>query len=336
MMGTLFFHSYLFAFSFWSSFALGALALLMIYQLTGGAWGKAIEPLLIAMSRTIYAVALLFVPLAFGVDKIYRWSAFSSSLIAREKDQSAYLNLFSFSIRSIFYFFIWSVVAYFLTRWSERLRTNPGELSTQVKVKRLSAGGLVVYGFTVSFASIDWVMSLEPTWSSTIYGAVYTIAQGLSSFAFILFLLPYLTENLSKKVLNDLANILLAFIMLWAYVSFVQYLIIWSGNIPDEALWFNHRRHGGWGYLVTLIASFQFSGPFIFLLFKELKTNIRLLSKIGLLIVLIRAIDVYWLIMPAFHPESFTLHLSDPLVFVVVGLLWILSFRWSWRRGLHA
>jgi hypothetical protein len=335
-MGATFFHSYLFAFCFWSSFALGASALLMIYHLTGGAWGKAVEPVLIALTRTIYATAVLFIPLYFGTGKIYSWAVSPEMMSAKEKAQSIYLNPFAYSLRSIFYFVAWSILAYFLTAWSVRLRKTPDDIQTQIKVKRLSAGGLVLYGFTVSFASIDWVMSLEPSWYSTVYGMVYTVAQGLSAFALILFLLPRFTENLPKKVIKDLANILLAFIMLWAYVSFVQYLIIWSGNIPEEALWFNHRRHGGWGYVITLIVSFQFAGPFIFLLFKDLKTNVKRLSQIGLLILLIRIIDVFWLIMPAFHPLTWTIHLTDFFAFIVVGAAWIMSFRWTWRREIHA
>jgi hypothetical protein len=334
-MGSIFFHSYLFAFCFWSSFALGASALLMIYQLTGGAWGKAVEPVLIALTKTIYATALLFIPLFFGIDKIYSWSVSPETMSAKEKAQSIYLNAFAYSARSVFYFAAWMVLAYFLTKWSTKLRNSPEDLRTQEKVKRLSAGGLVLFGFTVSFASIDWVMSLEPSWYSTVYGMVYTIAQGLSAFALVLFLLPRFTKNLPTKVLKDLANILLAFIMLWAYVSFVQYLIIWSGNIPEEALWFNHRRHGGWQYLITVIASFQFAGPFIFLLFKDLKTNVKRLSQLGLFILVIRSIDVFWFIMPAFHPLGWSVHLSDVLIFAVVGVIWLTSFRWTWRREIY-
>jgi hypothetical protein len=333
-MSTLFFHSYLFGFCFWSNFALGASALLMIYQLTGGAWGKAIEPILIAMTRTIYVTAALFIPLFFGINQIYTWATSVNSHTPREQAQAFYLNPLSFSVRSVIYFILWGLVAYFLARWSDRLRIAPDDLHIREKVKRLSAGGLVLYAFSVSFASIDWVMSLEPSWYSTVYGMVYGVAAGLSAFAFVLFTLPYFSHNVSKKALNDLANILLAFIMFWAYVSILQYVIIWSGNIPKEALWFNHRRHGGWGYLITLIASLQLAGPFLLLLFKDLKRDVKVLSTIGLLLLSIRTVDMFWLIMPAFHPEGWTIHLTDFWVFAAIGAVWILSFKWIWNRSL--
>jgi hypothetical protein len=282
------------------------------------------------MTRTIYAVAVLFIPIIFGIDKIYAWN---------NPAQHIYLNASAFSARSIFYFLAWGIVAYFLCRWSEKLRRSPEDHRTREKIKRLSAGGLVLYGFTVSFAAIDWVMSLEPSWYSTVYGLVYTIAQGLSAFAFILFILPRVYRKSappSKKALNDLANILLAYIMLWGYLSILQYLIIWSGNIPAEALWFNHRRHGGWEYLITGIATLQFAGPFIFLLFKDLKRNIQLLSSVGLFMLVIRIVDVFWFIMPAFHPSGWTVHLSDGLMFSAVGGAWILSFVWAWKRTAHS
>jgi hypothetical protein len=239
----------------------------------------------------------------------------------------------AYSVRSIFYFAVWCGLSFFLVRWSEKLRKDKFDSKTRSRIKALSAGGLILYAFTVSFASIDWVMSLEPSWYSTVYGMVYFVSQAMTAFGFVLFLLPRVSKNVSTKALNDLGNILLAFIMFWAYISFLQYLIIWSGNIPEEAIWFNHRRHGGWQYLITLIALVQFAGPFLFLLFKDLKKNVVLLGYLGLGVLLIRVVDVFWFIMPAFHPEGWFIRLSDGVLFLLIGCLWCLSFKWSWQRG---
>jgi hypothetical protein len=329
MMKSLFFQSYLFSFLFWSHLGIGSMPFLMMYHLTGGAWGKVVESTLIALTRTVYAVALLFIPLLFGLDKIYPWANHSLLLTPRMKDQAIYLNPAFFSIRAGIYFLIWSCLAFFLVRWSERLRSHPDDLQIRNRLKNLSGGGLVLYGYTVSFAAIDWVMSLEPSWSSTVYGMVYVLTQCLSAFAFVLFQLPKTSVPLPKKALNDLGNILLAVIMLWGYVSILQYVIIWSANIPEEALWFNHRTRGGWQYLITCLVALQFAGPFIFLLFKELKRNEVLLRRIGLALLLVRVFDVYWFVMPAFHPEGFVVHPITLGVWVLVGAVWLGAYRWS-------
>jgi hypothetical protein len=222
---------------------------------------------------------------------------------------------------------LWGILFHFLTKWSLKLRKTPNDEKLRKNLKSLSAGGLVLYGFTVSFSSIDWVMSLESQWYSTIFGMLYAVAQSLSAFALVLFLLPYSRKEISKKAMNDLGNILLALIMLWAYLSFVQYLIIWSGNIPEEASWFNHRSHSGWQYVITFIACLQFLGPFILLLFKDLKTNIKVMSRVGFALVIIRGADVFWFIAPTFHSDRFSVNAFDLGLIATIGIVWVFSLR---------
>jgi len=326
---TLFFQSYLFSFIFWSSFPFGALALLMIYQLTAGEWGDAIAPALIALTRTLYGTAVLFIPLGWGVESIYSWANPARILTTQLSPNITFLNPFAFRMRSVVYYVIFGLLSYFILRWSEKLLRDPEDQATRSKIKALAAAGLILFAFTISFASIDWLMSLEPTWSSTVFGMVYAAAQVLGALSFVLLILPTVNDNVSPKALNDLGNLLFAVIMFWAYVSFLQYLIIWSGNIPKESTWFNHRSRGGWQYLILIIALFQFSAPFLLLLFKKIKRNPRPLSLVALLILLVRVIDVLWFVMPSFYPKKVELFSQLITSFFAVGGVWCALFAWS-------
>ncbi len=333
-----FLRSYLAAFMFWVGVALGCTAILMLQHLTGGAWGLVIRRMLESASRTFYMLALLFVPLALGVTRLYPWArpgAADHDELLRHK--SAYLNVPFFLGRAALYFAIWICLAHFLNKWSgEQDRT--GDPAWLRKLQLLGGPGLVLYGATVTFAAIDWVMSLDPHWFSTIFGVLFMGAQGVSALAFIILITTLLarrrpfSEIIHPAHLHDLGKLLLAFVMLWAYFNFSQYLIIWSGNLPEEITWYLHRTRGGWQWIGLLLVLFHFALPFVLLLSRDTKRNFRLLASIAGLIILMRFVDLFWLVAPNFHSEGLSLHWMDFLTPVGLGGFWLSAFLGQLRK----
>jgi hypothetical protein len=330
-----FFRSYLSAFLFWMGIALGCLAVVMLHHVTGGAWGLPIRRPLESGTRTLPLMLLLFLPIVLGAGKIYEWAdpaAVAHDPILRHK--SLYLNLPFFIGRAALYFAAWLALAYFLNRWSlDQDRT--GERPIARRLQLLSSAGLVAYGLTVTFASIDWAMSLEPHWFSTMYGVLFIAGQGLSAFAFIVALLvllagtPPLAGFVAQRHYHDLGKLMLAFVMFWAYVSFSQYLIIWSGNLPEEIPWYLRRLQGGWGWIGVALVLLHFVLPFLLLLPASANRNPRILGTVAAIVVLMRAVDVFWLTQPAFAGSRFRLHWMDVLAPVGVGGLWLAAFLWQ-------
>ena len=244
-----FFRSYLLAYLFWIGIALGCLAIVMLHHLSGGAWGIVIRRLLESATRTLPLMALLFLPIVFGLSHLYEWArpeALGDKIL---RHKSLYLNVPFFLARAALYFAAWIAVVYFLNKWSlKQDQTAAPSLSRQLEL--LSGPGLVIYGATMTFASIDWVMSLEAHWFSTIYGLSFMVGQVLGAFAFVIaaaILLSSrkpLSEVISSEHLHDLGKLLLAFVMLWAYLAFSQFLIMYSGNLPEEIPWYMRRQQG--------------------------------------------------------------------------------------------
>lgn len=330
-----FFRSYLFATVFWGGIALGSLAILMLRYITGGAWGVPIRRPLEAATRTLPFVALLFVPLLFGLNRLYEWARPED--VARDpvlQHKAPYLNVPFFVGRGVFYVAAWLALAFFLNRWSmEQDRVPSRGLNRRLQV--LSSGGLVAYGLTITFWSIDWLMSLEPHWYSTMYGVLLIAGQGLSGLAFAtavtILLARYkpLSDILGPEHLHDLGKLLLAFVMFWAYVSFSQYLIIWAGNLPEEIPWYLRRLQGGWGWFGIALIVLHFALPFLLLLPADANRNPRILSTVATLVVLMRGVDLFWLIRPAFSPARFDLHWLDLAAFVAIGGIWLTIFLWQ-------
>ena len=330
-----FFRSYLSAFLFWMGIALGCLAVVMLHHVTGGAWGLPIRRPLESGTRTLPLMLLFFLPIVLGAGKIYEWAdpaAVAHDPILRHK--SLYLNLPFFIGRAALYFAAWLVLAYFLNRWSlDQDRTGDRPIARRLQL--LSSAGLVAYGLTVTFASIDWAMSLEPHWFSTMYGVLFIAGQGLSAFAFIVALLvllagtPPLAGFVAQRHYHDLGKLMLAFVMFWAYVSFSQYLIIWSGNLPEEIPWYLRRLQGGWGWIGVALVLLHFVLPFLLLLPASANRNPRILGTVAAIVVLMRAVDVFWLTQPAFAGSRFRLHWMDVLAPVGVGGLWLAAFLWQ-------
>ena len=326
-----FYRSYLVGFVFWNGLALGCLAVLGLQYLTGGAWGIAIRRLLESGTRTLPLMALLFVPLAFGLHHIYEWS--HADAVAKDallQKKALYLNAPFFLGRAVLYFTLWLGFAWLLNRWS--LEQDEGRQGMTRRLRLTGAGGLVVYALTVTFASIDWVMSLEPHWFSTMYGVLFMVSQALGALALMIAALVLLSRRkpLSDFVqpshLHDLGKMLFAFVMVWSYVSFSQYLIVWSGNLPEEIPWYLARFNGGWGWVGFLVLVGQFLLPFLLLISRTANRNPRILITAAALVVAVRFVDVLWLILPAFSRARFTLHWMDLAVPIGIGGLWLAVF----------
>ena len=327
-----FFRSWLFALLFWLGLSVGCLSLAMIHHLTGGRWGLVIRRIVEAGGRTIFACGLLFVPLAFGLKDLYTWARPND--VAADpllQHKSLYLNPSFFLARTVLYFLVWAALAHFLSAWSRDLdRGEDDGISRRLRI--LSGGGLVLLGLTITFASIDWAMSLDARWFSSIYGMVFMAGQALSALCFAVVVLAMLghTPPLSQVVrstdAHDLGKLLLAFLMLWAYVSFSQFLIIWSGNLPDEVSWYRARLGGGWGRVGLLVVLFHFAVPFVLLLSRELKRNLQRLGFLAAGLLAARGVELYWLVGPELHREAPAAYWMDVAAWAAIGGLWMSFF----------
>ena len=330
-----FFRSYLVAYLFWTGIALGSFAIVMLHHLTGGGWGFVIRRLLEAGTRTLPLMAVLFVPLLFGLPDLYVWARpaeVASDPILQHK--SLYLNIPFFLIRTAGYFAIWIGVTYFLNKWSvEQDRTAEPLLTRRLQV--LSGPGLVLYGLTATFASIDWAMSLEPHWLSTIYGVMFIVGQVLATLALMIPMALLLADReplsnvVSPAYLVDLGNFLLAFVMLWAYMAFSQYIVIWSGNLPEEIPWYLHRTTGGWQWIALFLIIFHFAVPFLLLLSRVTKRSVQMLSAVAAALIVARFVDLFWLVVPAFHHTGVHIHWMDLVAPIGIGGIWMWFFIWQ-------
>jgi hypothetical protein len=332
-----FFQSYLTAYMFVLGATLGCLALGMIHQLSGGAWGVVTRRLIGAASRVLPVLTLLFLPIALGIGHLYEWShaeAVAADEILRGKQ--LYLNTPFFLARAAVYFLAWNALTYFLNKWSLEQDRNPDPAIAR-RMQRLSGGGLLVYGLTVTFASFDWMMSLDPHWYSTIYGVLLMGGQGLTALAVLIIALAWLSRRPPLDAIvvpahfHDLANLMLAFVMLWAYFSFSQYLIIWSGNLPEEITWYLHRQQGGWRFVGPALIVFHFAVPFVLLLFRSVKRTAPLVWKIAAGILVAKLVDLFWLIAPEFHREGLSISWLDIVLPLTLTALWLGCFIWQLR-----
>jgi hypothetical protein len=327
-----FFRSYLVGYVFWLGVPVGCLGLLMIHHLVGGTWGFVIQRSLESSVRTFPVTALLFVPLLFGLPELFLWArpeAIAQDPVLQQK--AAYLNLPAFISRAVLYFAIWSTLGSLLSRWSERQDRAAQPVMTP-RLQTLSGPGLVLYGLTVTFSAIDWLMSIEPRWYSTIFGMIFMVSHGLIGLAFAISVSYFLArrEPLSRViapwVLNDLGNLLLAFVMLWAYLSFSQFLLVWVENLQHEIPWYLHRMNGGWGVIAVALIALQFALPFVLLLSRAVKRKTATLGAVALGIALMHLIELFWFVVPTFHPEGIALHWTIFLAPIGIGGIWFTAF----------
>ena len=333
----MFYRSYLLAFVFWNGLAVGSLAVVMLQYLTGGAWGIAIRRPLEAAARTLPLCVLFFLPIVFGMHSLYEWT--HADVVAKDhllQKKTLYLNTPFFLVRTAVAFAAWLLLAYFLTRLSARQDAASDHKAIDRKLQKLSGGGLVLYALTVTWTSVDWVMSLEPHWYSTMYGVIFMVSQALAALAVATLAVLALSSRepmqgfLGGRTRHDLGKMMFAFVMIWAYINFSQYLIIWSGNIPEEIHWYLARFRGGWGLVGLVILLFHFVVPFLLLLSREANRNPRLLAGAAGLLVFMRFLDTAWLVLPAFSAGKMAIHWTDLTLPIGLGGLWV----WLYTRNL--
>jgi hypothetical protein len=331
-----FFRAYLLGFMCWLGVSLGSMAILMIRHLTGGGWGMVIRRILGAAMRTLPLLALLFIPIILGMHKLYIWAQPLDQIADKHLREhldnitKTYLTTNGFVIRAIFYFAIWNLLSYLLSHWS-RQTDRAGAPDNTERFKAVAGPGLILYGFTISFAAIDWVMSLDPSWISTIFGLVILIGEVLSAMCFavvverILFNYKPMSEMLSPDFVHDHGKWMLTFVMVWAYFNYSQWLIIWAGNLPSEITYYMRRLNGGWGYVGLFIVIFHFAIPFGTLLSRPFKRNIRKLVWLAVWLMLMRYLDLFWIIEPNFS-TTFHVTVADIVVPIAIGGFWLAYF----------
>jgi hypothetical protein len=327
-----FYQAYLVAYTFWMGVVLGAMALLMVQYLSGGVWGIVLRRPFEAAVRTLPVMTILFLPIVLGMHSLYEWShegiTATDALIAAKEP---YLNTPFFLVRQVIYFAIWNLMGFLLTKWSaEHDRT--GDPALLGKLANLSGPGLCVYFLTVTFAMVDWTMSVNPHWFSTIWGMLYIGGQGLSAFAFGIVVLVMLAQVaplnrvLTSHHFHDLGKFLFAFLMLWAYLSFSQFLIIWSANIPEEIPHYLNRWENSWRFLTIFIVVGHFMVPYALLLSRDLKRNSRKLRIIATWILLARLADYWWHVAPELHKDGMNVTLLDIALPLAIGGIFISLF----------
>ncbi len=334
-----FFRSYLVAFLFWVGIAVGALGVSMIHHLAGGRWGMVILRILEAATRTLPVLALLFLPLVFGLPQLYPWARPDEvATDALLQHKSAYLNAPFFLGRAAVYFVVWSLFAHLLSKWSRAIDEGGDHEAISKKLRGLSGGGLVVMALTITLAAVDWAMSLSPHWFSTVYGILFIVGQCLAALAFVVVLMAGFADQkpfaglVRREQIHDLGKLLLAFVMLWAYINLSQFLITWSGNLPEEIPWYLKRLQGGWQWLGLALVLFHFVLPFLLLLSRDLKRTAGLLGTVAGVILVFRLVDLFWLVAPETagghggQTAGFSVHWLDLGALLAVGGLWLLAF----------
>ena len=327
-----FFHAYLLAYLFWLAAALGGLALTMLQHLSGGGWGVVLRRTFEAAARTLPWMALLFVPLVFGLRDLYPWT--DTAMVAEDpilREKALYLNTPFFLARAAVCFAVWIGLALWLTRWSaEQDRT--GDPALAVRMRNTSAIGMVLYFITMTVAAIDWAMSLEPHWFSTMYGFLFVIGQALMGLSIAIVVARRLSrEAPMSSVFNaghfhDFGKLLFAFTMVWAYLSFSQFLIIWSANLPEEIPWYQHRTSHGWEYIGLALVAFHFAVPFIVLLSRRSKRNAAILAGMALWLIVARFLDLFFMIGPEAYTSGLGFHWLDVAAPVGLGGVWVALF----------
>jgi hypothetical protein len=334
-----FFLVYLFAHQFFLGLSLGALALLMIHHLTSGYWGYSARRFFESAVGNLALLAILFVPVFFGLPHLYPWK--NVSVIAADeilRSRLNYLNTPGYIIRSAAVFVIWIVMARLLLKWSADQDATTSVEPTR-KLRTLSGPGLVIYPVTMTFASLDWLMSLERDWYSTMFAVMICVGQVLSALAFVILLLSSATGSRqlgpiisTENTLHKIGNLLLAVTMMWAYLEFGQLLITWSGNLPHEISWYLNRVADGWRWVCVFVFLFNFFIPFFLLLMRPVKTQPKLLAGVAGCILIAHIADVWWTIAPSLHPEHFYFSPWTIVTFVGIGGIWSAAFLWNLER----
>jgi hypothetical protein len=331
-----FFWSYLFSYLLVLGLTVGSLGLLMLQHLTGGIWGIVIRRPLEAASRNLWLVLVMFIPIVLGMKYLYNGNGVEYGWLNAPKTgehalsawQQTYLTTGGYFVRAAIYFVIWFALTYLFNAWSKQQDSNPTDGALRQRIKSVAGPGIILYVLAVTFASIDWVMSISPQWASTIYGFIFVGSQAISAMCLMIITVVMLSRFepfagfLRPRHLHDLGKLLFAFNMLWAYFDFSQLLIIWSGNQPEEISFYRTRLYGQWGVVAVIVLVFSFALPFLVLLSQDVKRNARLVSKVALWMLFFRLVDLYWMTRPEFT-RSAVPHWLDIVVPVALMGLWV-------------
>jgi hypothetical protein len=322
-----FFRSYLLGFVFWAGIAFGCLAVQMLHALTGGRWGMPVRRALFSGSMTLPLVLLLFVPLLFGVRHVYPWAMETAAADPILQHKARYLNVPFFAVRAVLCILVWTALALVIYRRSiRRGLARPAGAS----VKVWSGPGILVGGLTMSIAAIDWLMSLDPHWYSTMFPVIVIVGQMLGAIAFAVCLMILEKHRAGDDVpipaLHDLGNLMLVFVMLWAYTSFSQYLIIYSGNLAEDTPFYVHRTDGGWQAVALALVLLHFAVPFLLLLSRRTKQSPRLLGALAAFLLVMRLVELFWTAAPNFYGHHLHLHWLDIAMPLGIGAVWLAFF----------
>jgi len=327
-----FFRSYLPAFCLVLGVTLGSLAISMLHHMSRGAWGLVIRRILEASSRTLPLVALFAVPLLFGLKHVYPWA--DAARVASDEilhHRAAYMNPAGVVVRLAVCLAIWTFFALGLSRLSKRQDDGP-EAGLERRMQLLAAPGLALYCLLITIVGIDLLMSTDAHWFSAIYGIYVVGGQAIAGMSFTLLVALFLAgrapfrEAVQDRHVHDWGKLLFAFTMLWAYFAVSQLVIVWSGDLPEEITFYKARVTGGWLAVSLALALFQFTVPFVFLLSANLKKNLRKLSAVALLLLVMRWVDLFWLVAPVWHPEGFALHWLDLTLPAALLGFWLAAF----------
>jgi hypothetical protein len=340
-----FYHSYIFSYMLILGLTVGSLGLLMLQHLTGGIWGMVIRRPLEAASRNLWLMLILFAPIVMGMKYLYSGNDSETGWLNAPKEgehaltswQQGYLTQGGFLTRAVVYFAIWIVLMVVFNNWSKQQDQESNGEGLKQKLKTLAAPGVILYILAMTFAAIDWVMSLSPRWASTIYGFLFVAGQAIAAMALMIAVIVLLAnsepfrEIIKKRHLHDLAKLLFAFNMLWAYFAFSQLLIIWSGNQPEEITFYRSRLNGQWGVVAVMVLLFSFAIPFLLLLSRDVKRTASVVSKIAVWMIFMRLVDLYWMTRPEFTSRAVPTWLDIVVPVALIGL-WLGFFAMNLKQ----
>jgi hypothetical protein len=333
-----FFFSWLVSFMFFLSLALGALFFVLTQYAAQGGWGVVLRRLAETVFATIPVMAVLFLPVLLGLHDLYEWShaeAVAGDALLRWK--APFLNVPFFLVRAAIYFGCWSVIAVMYYRLSGG-QDRTGDPAVSARLRFLAGPSIIVLALTMTFASIDWIMSLTPHWYSTIFG-VYFFAGSFVGFIALLSVAVVamrgaglLETVISTEHLHDVGKLLFAFTAFWAYIAFSQFFLIWYANLPEETIWYKARLEGSWMSVSIFIMAGHFGIPFFYLMGRDVKRRGATLALGGAWLLVMHFVDLYWQIMPTLHPEGIRPSILDVAAFFAVGGCFVAAAGWLMRR----
>jgi hypothetical protein len=340
-----FIYSYLFSYLLVLGLTLGSLGLLMLQHLTGGIWGVVIRRPLEAASRNIWLILLMFIPIPLGMKYLYSGNGMELGWLNSPKTgeqaltawQQGYLTVHGYFTRAVVYFAFWFLLVWLFNAFSRMQDESPEDRVIRLRFKRMSGPGIILYVLTMTFAAIDWVMSISPHWASTIYGFIFVAAQAISAMCLMIIVTVLLSRHepysgfIRARHLHDLGKLLFAFNMLWAYFEVSQLIIIWSGNQPEEISFYRTRMYGQWGVVGLIVVLCTFALPFLILLSQHVKRSPKLISRVAIWMLIFRLVDLYWLTRPEFTASAIPGWMDFVLPVALIGI-WVGFFALNLKQ----